>query len=35
MKLGLFTPVFGTLNVQDMLGRVRALRHVQAIEAKK
>ena len=32
MKLGLFTPVFGTLNVKEMLARVRALRHVQAIE---
>jgi len=32
MKLGLFTPVFGTLNVKDMLAKVQALRHVQAIE---
>src|SRR3954467_9879495 len=32
MKLGLFTPVFGKLNVQDMLAKVRALGKVQAIE---
>ena len=32
MKLGLFTPVFGTLAVKDMLAKVRGLRHVQAIE---
>ncbi len=32
MKLGLFTPVFGTLTVKDMLAKVQALRHVQAIE---
>ena len=32
MKLGLFTPVFSTLSVKDMLAKVRALRHVQAIE---
>jgi sugar phosphate isomerase/epimerase len=32
MKLGLFTPVFGTLDVKAMLAKVRALRHVQAIE---
>src|SRR3954468_4736337 len=32
MKLGLFTPVFGKLNVTQMLARVRALEKVQAIE---
>jgi sugar phosphate isomerase/epimerase len=32
MKLGLFTPVLGTLNLQDMLAKVQALRKVQAIE---
>src|ERR1700730_6198624 len=32
MKLGLFTPVFGRHNVKDMLAKVRALQHVQAIE---
>src|SRR5471030_1718414 len=32
MKLGLFTPVFGTLKVKEMLAKVRALKHVQAIE---
>lgn len=32
MKLGLFTPVFGNLDVPAMLARVRALQHVTAIE---
>ena len=32
MKLGVFTPVFGGLEVREMLARVRALEHVQAIE---
>lgn len=32
MKLGLFTPVFGNLDFPTMLGRVRALQHVTAIE---
>jgi sugar phosphate isomerase/epimerase len=32
MKLGLFTPVFGNLDVTAMLARVRALQHVTAIE---
>jgi sugar phosphate isomerase/epimerase len=32
MKLGLFTPVFGRLNTQDMLAKVRALKKVEAIE---
>jgi sugar phosphate isomerase/epimerase len=32
MKLGVFTPVFGGLSVSEMLAKVRALKHVQAIE---
>jgi sugar phosphate isomerase/epimerase len=32
MKLGLFTPVLGTLAFPEMLDAVRALRHVTAIE---
>lgn len=32
MKLGVFTPVFGGLDVGAMLARVRELRHVQAVE---
>ena len=32
MKLGLFTPVFGKLNQQAMLAKVRALRQIQALE---
>jgi sugar phosphate isomerase/epimerase len=32
MKLGVFTPVFGTLNVKDMLAKVRALEKVEAVE---
>jgi sugar phosphate isomerase/epimerase len=32
MKLGLFTPVFGNLDVPTMLSRVKALQHVTAIE---
>jgi sugar phosphate isomerase/epimerase len=32
MKLGLFTPVFGTLNQQEMLAKVRSLGKIQALE---
>ena len=32
MKLGLFTPVFGGLNVQQMLAKVRALGKIQTLE---
>src|SRR5438045_1471107 len=32
MKLGLFTPVFGKLTQQEMLAKVRALGHIQALE---
>ena len=32
MKLGVFTPVFGGLDVRAMLASVRELRHVQAVE---
>ena len=32
MKLGVFTPVFGALPVDEMLAKVRSLRHVKAIE---
>jgi sugar phosphate isomerase/epimerase len=32
MKLGLFTPVFGKLNVNEMLAKVRSLEKVEAIE---
>jgi sugar phosphate isomerase/epimerase len=32
VKLGLFTPVFGHLNTREMIARVRALRHVRALE---
>jgi len=32
MKLGVFTPVFGGLGVSEMLAKVRALKHVEAIE---
>lgn len=32
MKLGVFTPVFGGLDVRAMLAKVCALRHVKAIE---
>ena len=32
MKLGLFTPVLGGLNVKQMLAKVRALGAIQAIE---
>lgn len=32
MKLGLFTPVYGHLDVHEMVARVRALGHVQALE---
>jgi sugar phosphate isomerase/epimerase len=32
VKLGVFTPVFGALDARAMLARVRALKHVQAVE---
>ncbi len=32
MKLGLFTPVYGTLSVDDMLAKVRALGKIAALE---
>jgi len=32
MKLGLFTPVFGKLNQQEMLAKVRGLGKIQALE---
>jgi sugar phosphate isomerase/epimerase len=32
MKLGVFTPVYGSLNVKDMIAKVRSLQNVQAIE---
>jgi sugar phosphate isomerase/epimerase len=32
MKLGVFTPVFGTLNLDQMLAKVQALPGVQAVE---
>ncbi len=32
MKIGVFTPVFGTLKLPEMLAKVRALKHVEAIE---
>jgi sugar phosphate isomerase/epimerase len=32
MKLGLFTPVFSTINQQEMLAKVRALGKIQALE---
>ena len=32
MKLGVFTPVFGKLDLDQMLAKVRALQHVEAIE---
>jgi sugar phosphate isomerase/epimerase len=32
MKLGVFSPVFGGLSVDDMLAKVRALEKIQAIE---
>ena len=32
MKLGVFTPVFGGVSVGDMLAKIRALKHVEAIE---
>jgi sugar phosphate isomerase/epimerase len=32
MKLGLFTPVFGQLNQQEMLAKVRSLGKIQALE---
>lgn len=32
MKLGLFTPVFGQLSTSEMIARVQALGHIQALE---
>jgi sugar phosphate isomerase/epimerase len=32
MKLGVFTPVFGKLSVDQMFAKIRALRHVTAVE---
>jgi sugar phosphate isomerase/epimerase len=32
MKLGVFTPVFGQLSTAEMIARVQALNHVQAVE---
>jgi sugar phosphate isomerase/epimerase len=32
MKLGVFTPVFGTMTLDDVLVKVRALEHVKALE---
>jgi sugar phosphate isomerase/epimerase len=32
MKLGVFTPVFGTLTLDEVLTKVQALHHVQALE---
>jgi sugar phosphate isomerase/epimerase len=32
MKLGVFTPVFGGLDLEGMLAKVRELKHVQALE---
>src|ERR1700750_3185891 len=32
MKLGVFTPVFGTLTLDQVLPKVQALKHVQALE---
>ena len=32
MKLGVFTPVFGHLSTAEMIARVKALRHVEAVE---
>ena len=32
MKLGVFTPVFGTMTLTEVLAKVRALQHVKAIE---
>jgi len=32
MKLGLFTPVFGTLTTKEMLAKVKALGRIQALE---
>ena len=32
MKLGVFTPVFGTMPLDEVLAKVRGLRHVQALE---
>jgi sugar phosphate isomerase/epimerase len=32
MKLGVFTPVFGNLNVNDMLAKVRAFGKIKAVE---
>jgi sugar phosphate isomerase/epimerase len=32
MKLGVFTPVFANLSTAEMIARVKALRHVEAVE---
>jgi sugar phosphate isomerase/epimerase len=32
MKLGVFTPVFGSIKLDEVLVKIRALKHVQAIE---
>ena len=32
MKLGVFTPVFGTMTLDEVLAKVRALQQVQAFE---
>ena len=32
MKLGVFTPVFGTMTLDQVLAKVRALPHIQALE---
>ena len=32
MKLGVFTPVFGTLTLDEVIQRVQALKHVHALE---
>jgi sugar phosphate isomerase/epimerase len=32
MKLGVFTPVFGTMKLDEILVKVRGLKHVQALE---
>ena len=32
MKLGVFTPVYGSLDVKDMVAKVRSLQKVQAVE---
>src|SRR5512132_3526125 len=32
MKLGVFTPVFGTLKLDEVIVKVRALNHITALE---